>query len=133
MGAFRIALQSVFNSIHPHPLQYSAVGKPNPVAFKNAETVLRQLHNLVLGSQDFGGISPFKTLYMIGDNPSVDIKGAKLAGHPWFSILTRTGVFRGRANDNEFPADMVVDTVEEAVNFILEKEGSCRKSPSHSS
>ncbi|KAL2899326.1 hypothetical protein RDABS01_024408 [Bienertia sinuspersici] len=31
------------------------------------------------------------------------------AGSPWFSILTRTGVFRGRGNDPEFPADMVRD------------------------
>lgn len=59
---------------------------------------------------------------MIGDNPSVDIKGAQQAGRPWFSILTRTGVFRGKENDLEYPADMVVDTVEEAVDFILEKE-----------
>ncbi|XP_010685933.2 uncharacterized protein YKR070W [Beta vulgaris subsp. vulgaris] len=122
MGAFRISLQSVFNSIHPHPLQYSAVGKPNPLAFKKAETSLRQLHNHMISNQDSDGISPFKTLYMIGDNPSVDIKGAQQAGRPWFSILTRTGVFRGKENDQEFPADMVVDTVEEAVDYILEKE-----------
>ncbi|CAO2824824.1 unnamed protein product [Amaranthus hypochondriacus] len=122
MGAFRIALQSVFNSIHPHPLQYYAVGKPNPLAFKNAETALRQLHNQLTTNRDSGVISPFKTLYMIGDNPSVDIKGAKEAGLPWFSILTRTGVFRGKENDDEFPADKVVDTVEEAVDYIFEKE-----------
>uniref|UniRef100_A0A803LCW2 Uncharacterized protein n=1 Tax=Chenopodium quinoa TaxID=63459 RepID=A0A803LCW2_CHEQI len=122
MGAFRISLQSVFNSIHPHPLQYSAVGKPNPLAFKNAENTLQQLHNQLTANQDLGGISPFETLYMIGDNPSVDIKGAQQAGRPWFSILTRTGVFRGKENDPECPADMVVDTVEDAVNYILDKE-----------
>lgn len=75
---------------------------------------------------------------MIGDNPSVDIKGAQQvcllvsyfctlgillvhnkdtvincyilhfqAGHPWFSILTRTGVFKGKENDADFPADLV--------------------------
>ncbi|KNA20312.1 hypothetical protein SOVF_053570 [Spinacia oleracea] len=124
IGAFRISLQSVFNSIHPHPLQYSAVGKPNPLAFKNAETTLRKLYNHMIANQDCGGISPFETLYMIGDNPSVDIKGAQEAGRPWFSILTRTGVFRGKENDQEYPADMVVDTVEDAVDFILDKENS---------
>uniref|UniRef100_A0A803MW80 Uncharacterized protein n=1 Tax=Chenopodium quinoa TaxID=63459 RepID=A0A803MW80_CHEQI len=122
MGALRISLQSVFNSIHPHPLQYSAVGKPNPLAFKNAENTLQQLHNQLTANQDLGGISPFETLYMIGDNPSVDIKGAQQAGRPWFSILTRTGVFRGKENDLECPADMVVDTVEDAVDYILDKE-----------
>lgn len=64
-------------SIHPHPLQYSAVGKPNPIAFKNAETALHQLHKQLIPDQDFDSISPFETLYMIGDNPSVDIKGAQ--------------------------------------------------------
>lgn len=29
------------------------------------------------------------------------------AGHPWFSILTRTGVFKGKENDADFPADLV--------------------------
>lgn len=28
------------------------------------------------------------------------------AGNPWFSILTRTGVFRGESNHAEFPADL---------------------------
>ncbi|GKV01102.1 hypothetical protein SLEP1_g13686 [Rubroshorea leprosula] len=62
---------------------------------------------------------------MIGDNPSVDIRGARQAGHPWFSILTRTGVFKGKDNHPEFPADLVVDTVEEAVDYILKKELAC--------
>ncbi|THG07331.1 hypothetical protein TEA_012769 [Camellia sinensis var. sinensis] len=54
-----------------------------------------------------GGNHVFRTLYIIGDNPSVDIKGAKQAGHPWFSILTRTGVFKGKENHAEHPADLV--------------------------
>jgi len=29
------------------------------------------------------------------------------AGHPWSSVLTRTGVFRGKDNDPQFPADAV--------------------------
>lgn len=29
------------------------------------------------------------------------------AGSPWFSILTRTGVFKGKDNHPEFPADLV--------------------------
>ncbi|CAN1220843.1 hypothetical protein LINGRAPRIM_LOCUS76 [Linum grandiflorum] len=75
---------------------------------------------------------------MIGDNPAVDIKGAQqvllhktmicsltfLAGHPWFSILTRTGVFKGTGNHDKFPVDLVVDTVEEAVDYIIRKECS---------
>lgn len=127
MGAFRIALEAIFNRIHPKALEYTSFGKPSPSVFKNAETILSQLvsslhHNLQAENHGNAGSHPFKTLYMIGDNPSVDINGARQAGHPWFSILTRTGVFKGKENHAKFPADLVVDTVEEAVDFILTKE-----------
>lgn len=129
MGAFRIALEAIFNRIHPKALEYTSFGKPSPSVFKNAETMLSQLvsslhHNLQAENRGNAGSHPFKTLYMIGDNPSVDINGARQAGHPWFSILTRTGVFKGKENHAKFPADLVVDTVEEAVDFILTKECS---------
>ncbi|KAL0322413.1 UNVERIFIED_CONTAM: hypothetical protein Scaly_2537700 [Sesamum calycinum] len=92
MGAFRIALESVFNRIHDKPLEYTSFGKPNPFVFSNAERILRHLLQFS---------SP---------------------GYPWFSILTRTGVFRQRENHTQYPADMVVDTVEDAVEFILKRE-----------
>ncbi|KAH1064374.1 hypothetical protein J1N35_029361 [Gossypium stocksii] len=126
MGAFRIALESVFNRINPKRLEYVTYGKPNPFVFKNAEVILSQLQSS--SCQDHSknngvpGSHPFETLYMIGDNPSVDVKGAQQAGHPWFSILTRTGVFQGKDNHAEFPADLVVDSVEEAVDYILKRE-----------
>ncbi|XP_040987928.1 uncharacterized protein YKR070W-like isoform X1 [Juglans microcarpa x Juglans regia] len=127
MGAFRIALESVFNRIHCNALDCVIFGKPNPFVFKNADAILRQLRsscddNYINNGNN--GSHPFKTLYMIGDNPLVDIKGAQQAGHPWFSILTRTGVFRGKDNHAEFPADLVVDTVEEAVDNILKKKST---------
>lgn len=127
MGAFRIALESIFNRIHPNPLEYTSFGKPNPLVFQNAELVLKQLvlslcPNPRVVNHATSESHRFRTLYMIGDNPSVDIKGARQAGRPWFSILTRTGVFKGKENSSEFPADLVVDTVEEAVEYILRKE-----------
>ncbi|KAL8257677.1 hypothetical protein R6Q59_029718 [Mikania micrantha] len=129
MGAFRIALESIFNSIHHKPLKYTSFGKPNPFVYKNAESILMQLDQSLTSDADLNGeykdmkSHHFETLYMIGDNPSVDIKGARQAGHPWFSILTRTGVFRAKENHTDYPADQVVDTVEEAVEFILQREG----------
>ncbi|RAL47599.1 hypothetical protein DM860_011337 [Cuscuta australis] len=102
MGAFRAALESVFNSIHPKPLEYTSYGKPNSSVFEHAEATLMQLkspHHQEISHE----MHPFKTLYMVGDNPSVDIKGARQVGNPWFSILTRTGVFKGIANDTDFP------------------------------
>ncbi|XP_010920951.1 mitochondrial hydrolase YKR070W isoform X2 [Elaeis guineensis] len=125
MGAFRIALEGIFNSVSSSPLKYTSFGKPNPFVFKNAEVILTQLVSDIFHSQDNmdGGTGhEFSTLYMIGDNPKVDINGAMKAGRPWFSILTRTGVFRGKDNDTQFPADLVIDTVEEAVDYILKRE-----------
>ncbi|KAK9126857.1 hypothetical protein Scep_015703 [Stephania cephalantha] len=127
MGAFRIALESIFNRIHPNALEYTSFGKPNSFVFKNAENVLKKLPPFSFidsYADNHEKSQPFKTLYMIGDNPPVDIKGAKQAGRPWFSILTRTGVFKGKSNHAEFPADLVVDSVEEAVDFILKKESN---------
>ena len=134
--------------VHHNPLEHVSFGKPNPVVFKNAEAMLRQLqpsyHSDSSKESGDSGLQSFKTLYMIGDNPSVDIKGARQvcpdytlvfiggahkistigfhrahvenekkivwfhfqAGHPWFSILTRTGVFQGKHNHAEFPADL---------------------------
>jgi HAD superfamily hydrolase (TIGR01456 family) len=122
MGAFRIALESIFNRIHEKPLEYTSFGKPNPFVFKNAEDVLKEIATSPYSSNQ--GSHHFKTLYMIGDNPKIDIRGARQAGTPWFSILTRTGVFKGKDNHSEFPADLVVDTVEEAVDFILTRESA---------
>ncbi|KAL0926242.1 hypothetical protein M5K25_002456 [Dendrobium thyrsiflorum] len=125
MGAFRIALESIFNSVNSTPLQYTSFGKPNPFVFKIAESVLMQVASTRYGGQctvDDTKENKFSTIYMIGDNPMVDIKGATKAGRPWFSILTRTGVFKGKDNHQEYPADIVVENVEEAVEYILKKE-----------
>ncbi|KAK3009552.1 hypothetical protein RJ639_013782, partial [Escallonia herrerae] len=110
MGAFRVGLESIFNRIHPRALEYTTFGKPNPQVFRNAETALMELvasdHDLKLAHTANGGNAIFRALYMIGDNPSVDIKGARQAGNPWFSILTRTGVFKGNENHAKHPADL---------------------------
>ncbi|CAH2065318.1 unnamed protein product [Thlaspi arvense] len=123
MGAFRIALESIFNRIHAKPLEYTSFGKPNPFVFKNAEDVLKEIAASTHPHSNQGS-HQFRTLYMVGDNPKIDIRGARQAGNPWFSILTRTGVFKGKDNHAEFPADLVVDSVEEAVDFILARESA---------
>ncbi|XP_010693096.2 uncharacterized protein YKR070W [Beta vulgaris subsp. vulgaris] len=124
VGAFRIALESIYNRIHHTQLKYTIFGKPEPIAFKNAEAILRQLHchmDLDFHVKD-NQSNYFRALYMVGDNPSVDIKGARQAGNPWIPVLTRTGMFQGQGNHKEHPADLVMDTVEDAVDYILEKE-----------
>lgn len=67
--------------IHHSSLEYVSFGKPNPFVFKNAEAILSELqpfcHDDHLINNGDSGAQPFKTLYMIGDNPFVDIKGAQ--------------------------------------------------------
>lgn len=70
--------------IHSKALEFTSFRKPHPFVFKNAETVLKKLqqtpHYLdVDGIVNNGetGHQTFRTLYMVGDNPSVDIKGAR--------------------------------------------------------
>ncbi|EFJ08934.1 hypothetical protein SELMODRAFT_184925 [Selaginella moellendorffii] len=114
MGAFRIALESVYTRLTGMPMVYTSFGKPKPATYK---LVRKELEKLA------GSVDPLQTIYMVGDNPATDIRGAKEAGKPWFSILVRTGCFRGINNDEEFPADEVVDNIVEAVDFILKREG----------
>lgn len=142
MGAFRIALESIYNKLPADPLVYTTFGKPQPGFYKHAEQVLQQIQESMVhtpqglakelmhglsfpppASVDLPVLSRLKTIYMIGDNPATDIKGAKLAGEPWFSILTRTGVFQGASVNNEISADKIVEDVEEAIDFISEREG----------
>lgn len=62
--------------MYTNPLDYTSYGKPNPSVFKNAENTLMQVAS---SSTTLEGkeLYPFKTLYMIGDNPHIDIKGAR--------------------------------------------------------
>ncbi|KAJ7550092.1 hypothetical protein O6H91_07G082500 [Diphasiastrum complanatum] len=130
MGAFRLALESIFTRLTGNPLIYTSFGKPQASVYKDAERTLQHLASEII-FKDIKFPSPdnlkegLNTTYMIGDNPYTDICGARAAGAPWYSILVRTGCFKGKENDKCFPADKVVDNVQEAVEFILQREGVC--------
>ena len=74
--------------------------------------------------------SPFSAIYAVGDNPKADIAGAlnaRARGRPYVAMLVRTGVFSGeKANDDEFPADVVVDDVDAAVQAALHRARNMR-------
>jgi HAD superfamily hydrolase (TIGR01450 family) len=69
----------------------------------------------VLSSVFPGGI------FMVGDNPRADVRGARRAGAPWVSALVRTGVFSGADNDATDPADLVVADARAAVEAALHR------------
>jgi ribonucleotide monophosphatase NagD (HAD superfamily) len=60
-------------------------------------------------------------IFMVGDNPAADIRGANSAGGPWKSLLVRTGVFQGGEGDNDRrdPAHRCVAGIREAVDYAL--------------
>lgn len=66
-----------------------------------------------------------RTVYAVGDNPAADIQGANNYG--WTSVLVRTGVFTGKDNSSEFPANIVCENVLEAVERIVFAEEHKRK------
>ena len=84
------------------------------------EAATSVLKNLV--SDDQNGMFADRTLtrfYGIGDNPKSDIRGANKCGNHWTSILVRTGVFTGMGNDDDDPADVVVEDVLDAIKYII--------------
>jgi len=65
--------------INDHPLKYTSYGKPNPFVFKNAASILEKLlMSMYPNSQSSKEVKDclFSTIYMVGDNPKVDINGA---------------------------------------------------------
>ncbi|OQS01497.1 hypothetical protein ACHHYP_00714 [Achlya hypogyna] len=110
-GAFTRCLKLLYEQHTGRQLEVTRFGKPHAIQYEFAEEVLR--------SQ-----GPCDRFYGIGDNPFSDIQGANAAGHHWTSVLVRTGVFQSpEDNHDEHPGDVVVDSVDEAVEWILQQEG----------
>lgn len=123
-GAFVCALEVLFHRITGEHLRVDRYGKPYPVTFAFAEQRLRHLSGKDL---------PFDRIVMVGDNPEVDVRGARNAGDVWRSALVRTGIFgspgtrtAGAANDPVDPADGVFDHVAAAVEHALSSQQSER-------
>lgn len=116
-GTFRVALDAVFTrATGGRRLRAVQFGKPNPANYKLAEDVLRaQAHKL-----GFCGVSDMRSIFAIGDNPHSDIQGANARGHPWISVLVRTGIFSGRENHDTHPATIVLDDAHAAVRHALQ-------------
>jgi len=110
-GSFTVALRALWRAQHGAELEVTQFGKPERRTFDFARSQLALWSGLPTDA--------FSRIFMIGDNPRSDIRGANAAGSPWYSVLVRTGVFRGEANDAEDPAKTVVAGVKEAVDVAL--------------
>jgi ribonucleotide monophosphatase NagD (HAD superfamily) len=64
----------------------------------------------------------FCGIFMVGDNPAADIRGANRAGSPWVSMLVRTGVYQERQQlQTSDEPQAVVDDVLGAVQAALHR------------
>ena len=126
-GGFREAFEGVWEAVTGGPqegvhLLKTVIGKPFKETYDFAENRLIQNRDHL-----FDGMVqkvPLSTVYMVGDNPVSDIRGANMYqsrhGIEWVSLLTRTGVFRDRPGHvpSWQPREMV-DDVSAAVKWAL--------------
>ncbi|KAI9193192.1 HAD-like domain-containing protein [Polychytrium aggregatum] len=118
-GAFRLALERLYQELKGVPLQYTQFGKPTEKTYRFAEAVMEEY---ALKAGKLAGPAKIRRkIYGIGDNPASDIEGANRNG--WHSILVRTGVWRQDLHGDDHGAVHVVDHVEDAVQLLLEQEG----------
>ncbi len=110
-GAFRAAVETLFERATGKHLDVTQVGKPSAISYRYAATLL--------GTQS--SVDHDK-VYMIGDNPESDIRGANGAG--WVSCLVRTGI-GARVDVDALPVEdrprLVFPTVVEAVQHIIDE------------
>ncbi|KAI8680001.1 hypothetical protein NCS57_00279800 [Fusarium keratoplasticum] len=135
-GAFMEALKGVWSmTTDGKELEYNALGKPSNYTYKYAhDRLLQYYHDMSCNrgkspSHDITKCHPLRRVYMIGDNPESDIRGANdfnaEDGTEWVPILVRTGVWRQTLTDKEprhKPA-VIVDDVVDAVVWALNNEG----------
>ncbi|KAJ3185469.1 hypothetical protein HDU87_000090 [Geranomyces variabilis] len=117
-GGFLAALRGVWAQMVDDPAAQLPIttqfGKPSAPTYDYAKRVL--------GDGVVGGVDAVGDVYMIGDNPESDIRGANANG--WVGVLVETGVYKhGDALDGGRKPAVVVKDVEAAVDWVLEKEG----------
>ncbi|EQC33181.1 HAD-superfamily subfamily IIA hydrolase [Saprolegnia diclina VS20] len=110
-GAFRAVLEDLYTRTTGDHLTQTLFGKPEKTSYAFAETLLQS---------QLPAADALDRIYMVGDNPFTDIKGANAAGDHWKSVLTRTGMYTAPpgVNHPQHPGDAVVDDVAAALAWI---------------
>ena len=131
-GAFKLALRALYTerlrflrvpseTIDERVAAFKQWGKPTESTFRFLEERLRTL------APTPGEVSA-ERFYMVGDNPTSDIEGARRSNihhrkegkTSWQGVLVKTGVYKD--GDETNGAAAVVDGVAEAVDYILDRE-----------
>lgn len=123
-GGFQAALAGVWAEVtNGASFSRTVIGKPHALTYQYAEKVLNLYRDSMLaGNKEEGNL---ERVYMVGDNPESDIRGANdfksLNGTEWKSILVKTGVWR-EGTVPKYEPKMVVDDVLGAVKWALRQE-----------
>jgi HAD superfamily hydrolase (TIGR01456 family) len=125
-GAFREALLGVwaYATKNEAALEYTIMGKPSQTTYVYGEKVLQSYNDFIHNDSE---VCPaIDTVYMIGDNPESDIRGAmnfkSQFGAQWKSILVETGVYVPGTVPSERPNHIATDIME-AVKWALHEKG----------
>jgi HAD superfamily hydrolase (TIGR01456 family) len=128
-GGFQASFQGVWEAVTGGAaLSRTVIGKPYPDTYKYAVRVLNKHRYQMLGGngESKKKVSQLKRVFMVGDNPESDIRGANefvsAHGTEWTSVLVKTGVFRQGSVPAHKPKVMV-DDVLAAVKWALKEEG----------
>jgi len=133
-GGFREAFAGLWASTTGNAslsTHQTIMGKPHQPTYEFAERLLRKHRKTLFESEGVGvrGLNdPLRRVYMVGDNPESDIRGANGYRSPygsvWRSCLVGTGVYAGGGELAEGARpDVVCGDVGEAVRWALGDAG----------
>jgi HAD superfamily hydrolase (TIGR01456 family) len=128
-GGFQASLQGVWDATTKGAaLSKTIIGKPHAATYKYAENVLQKHRAELLGGvgRMKRDVTKLDRVFMVGDNPESDIRGANeyesSDGVEWTSVLVKTGVFR-EGTEPAYKPDVIVKDVFDAVKWALKQEG----------
>ncbi|KAK8158503.1 HAD-like domain-containing protein [Phyllosticta citrichinensis] len=130
-GGFREALEGVWAKVTDGKaaLHKHVYGKPYQATYEFAEKRLLRHRETLFGADAARGTT-LRTVYMVGDNPESDIRGANgfksPVGTEWRSLLVRTGVYQEGSELSVTPARIVPDVFEAVKAALGERKWAAR-------
>ncbi|OJD33977.1 had superfamily [Diplodia corticola] len=124
-GGFREALEGIWAAVtggerQGVELKKAVFGKPFRPTYEYAENLLNRYRGEMFAGAK---LEPLKRVYMVGDNPESDIRGANMYDSPlgtdWKSVLVQTGVYQ-KGSEPAWKPRTIVKDVYEAVRYAVE-------------
>ena len=128
LGSFRAALEGTWKAFAGPNAKLNVVelGKPSHIAFAFAETALEMWRREMLMLEKGQELLPLKKVFMVGDSPATDIRGANDFVSPqgtiWDSILVKTGLWDGKSKVQYAPS-AAVEGIKAAVEYAIKNCG----------